>query len=168
MSDSYYNMYSLAVSSAALLLSLYTFFKSRKDVKFAQENASEALKLQYGAIELQIRTGITNARNTINNLTPILTPYLAKKQAGSLSVEDSYSLDLLYKTYDSCIEDLLNQYDEACKKYIDGKIDREMFKEIYIHEIKNITSSQDLSSYYNLETTKYTSTLKVRDEWIPD
>lgn len=79
MSDSAYNMYSLAISSLALLLSVYTFFKSRKDIKFAQKNASEALKLQYGTIELQIRTGITNARNTINNLTPILTPYLAKK-----------------------------------------------------------------------------------------
>ncbi|HAT8003890.1 TPA: hypothetical protein LSH87_004311 [Citrobacter koseri] len=168
MSDSAYNMYSLAVSSLALLLSVYTFFKSRKDIKFAQENASEALKLQHGTIELQIRTGITNARNTINNLTPILTPYLAKKQAGSLSVEESYSLDLLYKTYDSCIEDLLNQYDEACKKYIYGKVDRAMFKETYFHEIKNITSSQDLSSYYNLEATKYTSTLRVRDEWITE
>ncbi|BEK73206.1 hypothetical protein [Enterobacter asburiae] len=168
MSDSTYNMYSLVVSILALLLSLYTLFKSRKDVKFAQKNANEALKLQHGTIELQIRTGITNARNTINNLTPILTPYLAKKQAGSLSVEESYSLDLLYKAYDSCIEDLLNQYDEACKKYIDGKIDRATFKETYFHEIKNITSSQDLSSYYNLETTKYTSTLRVREEWITD
>ncbi|EIM8481681.1 MULTISPECIES: hypothetical protein [Serratia] len=168
MSDSAYNMYSLAVSSIALLLSAYTFFKSRKDVKFAQENASEALKLQYGAIELQIRTGITSARNTINNLIPILTPYLAKKQAGSLSTEESYSLDLLYKAYDSCIEDLLNQYDEACKKYISGKVDRKIFKETYIHEIRKITSSQDLSSYYNSEKTKYTSTLKVRDEWVTD
>lgn len=35
MSDSAYNMYSLAVSSLALLLSVYTFFKSRKDIKFA-------------------------------------------------------------------------------------------------------------------------------------
>ncbi|HEK0687115.1 hypothetical protein I4598_11720 [Proteus mirabilis] len=168
MSDNTYNMYSLAVASFALLLSVYTFFKSRKDVKLAQENASEALKLQYGAIELQIRTGITSARNTINNLAPTLTPYLAKKQAGTLSVEDSYSLGLLYKAYDSCIEDLLNQYDEACKKYIDGKVDRAMFKDIYIHEIKNITSSQDLSSYYNSENTKYISTLRVRDEWITD
>lgn len=121
MSDSAYNMYSLAVSSLALLLSVYTFFKSRKDIKFAQENASEALKLQHGTIELQIRTGITNARNTINNLTPILTPYLAKKQAGSLSVEESYSLDLLYKTYDSCIEDLLNPICEACKNILMAK-----------------------------------------------
>lgn len=168
MSDSAYNMYSLAVSSLALLLSVYTLFKSRKDVKFAQKNAGEALKLQHGTIELQTRTGITNARNTINNLTPILTPYLAKKQAGSLSIEDAYSLDLLYKAYDSCIEDLLNQYDEACKKYIDGKIDRAMFKETYFHEIKKITSSQDLSSYYNSETTKYTPTLRVREEWITD
>ncbi|VFS93620.1 Uncharacterised protein [Escherichia coli] len=85
-----------------------------------------------------------------------------------MSVEESYSLDLLYKTYDSCIEDLLNQYDEACKKYIDGKVDRAMFKETYFHEIKNITSSQDLSSYYNIEATKYTSTLRVRDEWITE
>lgn len=54
------------------------------------------------------------------------------------------------------------------KKYIDGKVDRAMFKETYFHEIKNITSSQDLSSYYNIEATKYTSTLRVRDEWITE
>ncbi|EBD9558850.1 hypothetical protein DBR62_24065, partial [Salmonella enterica] len=112
-----YNIYSLIVSIIALLLSVYTFIKSRRDVKVAQQNASEALKLQYGAIELQIRTGITSARNTINNMAPILSPYLAKKQSGLLSDEEAYTLELLYKTYDSCIEDLLNQYDEACQKY---------------------------------------------------
>ncbi|MDG0805268.1 MULTISPECIES: hypothetical protein [Pectobacterium] len=168
MSENSYNMYSLAVSIIAFLLSLYTFLKSRRDVKIAQKNASEALKLQYGSIELQIRTGITSARNTINNMIPILTPYLAKKQSFSLNSEESYALELLYKAYDSCVEDLLNQYDEACKKYIDGKVDGAMFKETYVHEIRNITSSQDLHSYYDLETTKYKATLKVRDEWIID
>lgn len=166
MEGNTFNIYSLAVSIIALLFSFYSFLKSKKDIGIAQKNANEALKLQYGAIELQIRTGITSARNTINNMTPILSPLLAKKQSGLLSTEDSYTLELLYKAYDSCVEDLLNQYDEACKKYIDGKVDKIMFKETYYHEIKNLISSQDLSSYYDLATTKYRSTLKVNNEWM--
>ncbi|EHN6182267.1 hypothetical protein KJF03_000930 [Salmonella enterica] len=161
-----YNIYSLIVSIIALLLSVYTFIKSRRDVKVAQQNASEALKLQYGAIELQIRTGITSARNTINNMAPILSPYLAKKQSGLLSDEEAYTLELLYKTYDSCIEDLLNQYDEACQKYIDDKVDKLMFKKTYFNEINNIISSNDLSSYYNVLTSKYKATLSVYNKWV--
>lgn len=165
MSSDSYSLYSLGVSIIALLLSIYTFIKSRQDVKVAQQNANEALKLQHGAIELQIRTGITSARNTINNMAPILSPFLAKKKSGSLTSEDAYALELLYKAYDSCVEDLLNQYDEACQKYLDGKVDKLMFKETYFNEIKNIMTSPDLSSYYNIPMKKYKATLTVCNEW---
>ncbi|EJH2658840.1 hypothetical protein NDG35_002020 [Salmonella enterica] len=166
MNSDSYNIYSLAVSIVALLLSIYTFIKSRKDVRIAQNNANEALKLQYGSIELQIRTGITSARNTINNMVPILSPFLAKKKSGSLSEEEKYTITLLYKAYDSYVEDLLNQYDEACQKYIDGKVDKVTFREAYFSEIKNIISSQELSTYYSRSTSKYKATLTVYDIWM--
>ena len=67
--------------------------------------------------------------------------------------------------YASLTEDVLNAYDEACAKYNDKKVDRERFKKMYFHEIRQLVEDEDLSDKYNSVSSRYTATLKVYKEW---
>ena len=62
--------------------------------------------------------------------------------------------DFHQKALNSGIESLLNQYDDACAKYIDGKIDKHRFKKTYnkrkletslkIKEVRGVFQSYDI------------------------
>ena len=62
-------------------------------------------------------------------------------------------------------EDVLNAYDEACAKYIDKKVDRERFKKMYMHEIRQLVESDDFAHKYNCIQSRYNATKRVYDEW---
>ena len=74
-----------------------------------------------GQIEIAVRNMIVSARAQFYNISC------------ALPTETEHAHRLL----DSALEDWLNAYDDACAKYIDGKIDRERFKKLYFEEIKN-------------------------------
>ena len=49
--------------------------------------------------------------------------------------------ELIKMVYESTKEEFLNAYDEACQKYLDGKVDKERFKKSYFIEIQSIVKS---------------------------
>lgn len=63
-------------------------------------------------------------------------------------------------------ENLLTCYEEACAKYIDNKLDKKRFKEMYSKEIKNLIKSSAFKDQLNPQTTVYTSILHVYKEWF--
>lgn len=81
--------------------------------------------------------------------------------------EDEEALyDFHKKALDSGIESMLNQYDDACAKYIDGKIDKNRFKKTYNKEIRNIVENKEFTDYFNPTTSNYKPILIVYKEWF--
>ena len=101
-------------------------------------------KIGEGQIELQVRELITTAKGQLYNATP-----------GNL------------EKINSLMEDVRNAYDEACAKYLDGKIDKERFKKMYYYEITQIVVDENNKSFYVLPQTKLMSTVEVYNEWLP-
>lgn len=73
---------------------------------------------------------------------------------------------LIKMVYESTKEEFLNAYDEACQKYLDGKVDKERFKKSYFIEIQNIVKNVDFKQKYDTQSTPYKATVKVYNEWF--
>lgn len=65
----------------------------------------------------------------------------------------------------SVLEDYLNAFDEACTKYIDGKIDKTRFKKTYFDELRQLVENDAFKDRYSDPQTKYEATVKVYKEW---
>ncbi len=139
MSMSTYETISVGLALVAIVISIITFFKSHS--------------IEKGNIELNIREGIRDTKERVQNL---------KIPAEKLS--DSDKLDLT-KRLDAAIEENLNAYEEACAKYIDGKVDRKRFKKMYKDEIRNLVQNENLKKYFDGVTSTYKAILKVYREW---
>ena len=56
-------------------------------------------------------------------------------------------------------------YDEACAKYLDGKVDKQRFKQLYVNEIRNWVDSEAVKDKYIMPQSRFHATVKVYDEW---
>jgi hypothetical protein len=69
------------------------------------------------------------------------------------------------------VEDWLNAYEEACAKYIDDKIDRKRFRQLYRREVRQIceASEERQAEIWKLlqpeSTSSYSAIWKVYKEW---
>ena len=134
---------------AALILSTITATISAITAMLTYLNGK---KTAYGNIELQIRTMISEAK------------YRQIQFAEKLAYDTTN--EFVKKQYEALSEELLNAYDEACAKYLDGKVDKERFRKMYFHEIKQIVECEDYSNDYNKVSSRYKATIKVYKEWI--
>lgn len=122
---------------AAAVSAIFTYFNGRK--------------MAYGNVELQIRAMISEAKYHQSEIMVKLAE----------NPDDTFFQGI----YAALTEDVLNAYDEACAKYNDKKVDRERFKKMYFHEIRQLVEDEDLSEKYNSVSSRYTATLKVYKEW---
>ena len=136
-------MISVVVSIVAIVLS----FKAQKD---ANNISAIATELMLGQIEMQIREMISNARGQYEEI--------------ALKIESDED-NLIKHIAQSKLENLMNVYDEACAKYIDGKVDKERFRKLYFDEIKQLVENDNFKEYYKEPQTKYHATNKVYSEW---
>ena len=67
--------------------------------------------------------------------------------------------------FKSAQEDLRNAYEEACSRYIDGKVDRERFKRMYFKEIRRLMEDEDQQEHFNKHDSSYKCIIKVYNEW---
>lgn len=65
----------------------------------------------------------------------------------------------------AALEDVANAYDEACAKYLDGKVDKQRFKQLYVNEIRNWVDSEAVKDKYIMPQSRFHATVKVYDEW---
>ena len=65
----------------------------------------------------------------------------------------------------AALESVANAYDEACTKYIDGKIDKNRFKKTYANELRKWVESESVKDKYVMPHSQYKATIKVYDEW---
>lgn len=128
---------SVVATIAAAVSAIFTYFNGKK--------------MAYGNVELQIRTMISEAKYHQSEIMVKLAE----------NPEDK----VLQGIYGSLTEDVLNAYDEACAKYNDKKVDRERFKKMYFHEIRQLVENKDFADKYNSVSSRYTATLKVYKAW---
>ncbi|HFT2061281.1 hypothetical protein [Pseudomonas aeruginosa] len=157
------------ISEGIALLSL---FVSVVAAVFAKNSSSAAnkiskdnLNLQYGMVELEMRQAIENAKAKVNDIAIIMAPLLSKKGGGTIDAEGEFTLESYRKNFDAAVETLLNTYDDACSKYLDGKVDRERFKKNYKFEIRNLLEKEDLKEYFSPLTSRYKPIINVYTEW---
>lgn len=139
---------SIIISTIALIVSTASFIMNCINSKFETKSSN-------GQLEIEIHKMIANAKNNFRLLCI------------QLSDDNKPPNDSIFAVaIDSAIEDISNAYEEACAKYLDGKIDKIRFRKLYKNEIKKWVDSNELKNKYILPHTNYESTVKVYTEWF--
>ena len=131
-------------------------------------NAIEANRIAIGQGETALREQILNTRGRSEEAALRISDFLAGRKRQDLAEHEISHLDHLENSWRSCIEGLLNAYEDACGKYLDSKTDKDRFRKAYINEIKNICDPKR-ESYARLmhpdSTSNYQAIWKVYREW---
>lgn len=105
-----------------------------------------------GGLETQLRSAIDTAKSELHRC------------AANLAVD--YQNEILLKCYYSAEESYRNAYEDACAKYLDGKVDKKRFKKIYKREIRNLVTDKEQRQYYLDKNSQYSATMAVYREWF--
>ena len=154
------------IALASLIVAIIALIKSNVFAKNSLNKSEVQNLISMGNLELSTSERISNTRDKVGDITIIISPLISKKKSGTLTADEVHTLEAQTKVLDSAIENNINAYEEACSKYIDGKIDRDRFKKSYNTEIRQLVENSNLnSSYFNPLTSKFKAILKVYDEW---
>lgn len=163
----------VAIVSAALALlsflgSVVFSVMAASSNKQARAQADLANKFAGGSIETTMRMMISDARKETHEVSLEIVKLLNGRDKKSLDAGEKAQLDILYRIYDSSIENLFNAYEDACGKYRDEKIYKDRFKKMYIKEIEHLCDPKK-DSYARLMHPEGTSAYKaiwlVYHEW---
>lgn len=139
----------LIIASFAFIFSIFAFKRSSP--------------LANGQFEVQIREMISNAKSKL-----LETSYRISQENFKTKDEETQKekekRELLESIFEAALEELKNAYDEACAKYIDKKIDRKRFKNLYMSEIEGFVN--DNKESYDIATSKFIDTCKVYNKWF--
>lgn len=151
MMNDYIDLLALLVAAAALVLS---YFNYRKYTELtSQYNGiaqTQALSAQ-GDLETQLRNSIFSANKYNAELL--------------FELEKNPDSNVLPKALMMAGENYRNVYEDACSKYIDGKIDKKRFKNMYQKEIRKLVEDNPHKEFYASAQSPYTCTISVYNEW---
>ena len=137
----------LFISIIAIIISGVSLYRSSRSAKIAND-------IRMGQEELEIRKMISAARKDFLDI------------AEKISDEElDGKKNFLLQRFEAAKEDLANVYDEACMKYLDGKIDKERFKKSYNVEIRKMVEDSAFKDLYDKLSTNFQATVKVYKEW---
>lgn len=142
---------SVCVSVTALCLSYKASTEGNELVKAANELTQTANIVQLGQVEMQLRELIANAKYRYTDAAIQLVEHM----------DDDFYIQL----ENTALEEVMNAYDEACAKYLDGKVDKERFKKMYHDEIRQWVEAEKTKTFYQEPQTRYRSTIGVYKEW---
>ena len=143
---------STILSALAFLFSIYTFVKNKKLTQRTNELSEIQAKTGQGQLEIQLRELINAASHEI-------TYY-------GVELEKNPTSNILIRSFESAEEQYRNAYEEACSKYLDGKIDKERFEKMYLIEIQNLVTNIDQKRHYDATQSHYRCTLAVYNQWF--
>lgn len=143
---------SALIALCAFIFSIYTFSKNKALTQRTNELAEIQAKTGQGQLEIQLRELINVASREIAHY--------------GLELEKSPSSKILIKAFESAEEQYRNAYEEACGKYLDGKLDKERFEKMYLIEIQNLVTNKDQKEHYDATQSHYRCTLAVYNEWF--
>ncbi|ELG4788259.1 hypothetical protein V9657_004456 [Vibrio vulnificus] len=154
------------IAFASLFVSVGAAYFAKTSSNAANKISKENLDLQHGMVELEMRQAIENAKSKVNEISVVMAPLVAREGGEQgLSIEDAKTLEIYQKNFNASVQTLMNTYDDACSKYIDGKVDKIRFKKNYRYEIRNLLENKDLKEYFDPLTSRYKPILNVYTEW---
>lgn len=166
---------SALISLGSLGFSIYYSHKANQYNKnasnsavIANEQSKIANDIAIGQAENDLRRDIINARNRYEDICSEAEEITQGKPPQELTLEEKKRLAPKLKRMSSCLEGLLNSYENACSKYLDKKIDTLRFKKSYISEIRTLFEQADerVKSFLNPEgTSRFKALWKVYREW---
>lgn len=139
------------VSVIALCVSFKASQKGNNLALAANNLTKTANDMQMAQVEMQIRELISTARSRYEDM--------------AFQLKDEENKELYKAMMNSALEGVLNAYDEACAKYLDGKVDKERFKKLYHDEIRQLVNDEAIQEKYREPQTKFHATVKVYTEW---
>lgn len=142
----------LVVAVLALLVSGYNAYKYSRLTKEYNDMVETQTLTAQGAFEAQIRAMISDATKEVNSY--------------AVQVAREPENEVLRNAYFVAEEMYRNAFEDACAKYIDGKIDRERFRKLYGVEIQKLVNDPEQGSYYATNQSVYASTVAVYKEWF--
>ena len=162
------------VSISAIYISYKTSSKADKIALKANEIASkntdlvaqntalaaENTRLSNGNMEIHLREMISQARRFL--ASAIQNTIMSKINQNIAN--DKELQDVVENLLRDAQQDYLNAYEEACTKYIDGKIDKKRFRKTYFEEIRNIVRDKNYKEQFDFSSTYY-AIKQVYDEW---
>lgn len=174
-----YETVALIVSAIALMLTFvnivfYVRFTSKYNKLVEEQNeiskeqneiSKEQNKIAQGQSETQVRELIITAREAVQNSSQSIADFVLVNSDKTESEAYKTTLDVYAGVFQSAQEDLRNAYEEACSRYIDGKIDRERFKRMYFKEIRRLMEDKDQQEHFNKHDSSYKCIIKVYNEW---
>lgn len=154
---------SIIISIIALAVAFWAAWTSKKA-------SYKANQISMGELEKSIRDFISQARRNMEDKAMHLMTVLKGRRSNELETNEKFIFEAIKKVYKSAIEDWLNAYEEACAKYLDGKIDKDRFHKTFKTEIKNIIEGEkENKEMYELihpeETSHYKAIWEVYKEW---
>lgn len=110
-----YEMTAIIVSVISALISIVSIIFSHRASKKANGIAAEQKMISQGQIELEIHQMISQTKRDVLDI--------------ALKIQGNQT-GIVQQAFETAREMNLNAYEEACSKYLDGKVDKERFKKI--------------------------------------
>ena len=139
-----YEIVAVIVSVFAFVVTLvnmvfYIKLTTKYNVLVQEQNniSLEQNKISQGQAETQMRELIMGARQEVSICSEKLVNCVLKENENPSQLQTVYQ-----KMFDAAQEDLRNAYEEACSRYLDGKVDKERFRRMYYSEIQNLVEKQ--------------------------
>lgn len=147
----WFSLVAIAISIVAIIISFISATKGNKIAEAANQLVDTANLMQMGQVEMQIRELILNAQARFTDL--------------SIQMNQAEDNSHFIQPLESALESVCNAYDEACAKYLDGKVDKVRFKQLYHNEIRQWVEDDATKDKYSAVQSKYPATVKVYKEW---
>ncbi|ASY52608.1 hypothetical protein JJB61_10395 [Clostridium perfringens] len=145
-----------------IIISIFSLLVSICAVIYANSASKTANKVANGEIELNIFSIIRETEIRVMDLTIELSKF---EDYESLSQTKKKECDAITKAFEQAIESNLNAYEEACAKYLDGKIDIDRFSRMYNTPIRNLVENDEYQDYFKPIISSYKCILKVYEKW---
>jgi len=159
---------SAGLALLSLLGTLYFSNEARKASNAAQASEENANRITIGQSETLLREAISRNSERIGDISIRIAEILAGRKPEKLDSIESAKLKVLESARKVAVENYLNAYEDACGKFLDGKIDKERFKKMYVEEVRNLCDPT-VESYSRMmhpkSNSKYEAIWKIYDEW---
>lgn len=144
-----------------IILSIFSLAISILAIFYANKANNSANKVANGEIELSIFSIIKETETRVMDLTI----EMSKFDIENLNSQEEKQYNILTMAFNQAIESNLNAYEEACAKYLDGKVDVDRFSRMYHTPIRNLVEHEDYEKYFKPITSSYKCILKVYKRW---
>lgn len=158
------------ISLASAAISLVSLVVTIWFSKVASATAKVASDTSVGQAETALRMAISETRTAVREIGLKIAEFMVGRRRDQLNAEDTRRLQAFNGPFLEAVEDNLNAYEDACAKYLDGKIDKQRFKKMYVREIQNLCETKPdnaIHSFLHPEVAcRFQAIWRVYKEWF--